>query len=146
MSARRWLFAIPALAVLAAAPLAPRPALAQAPDAGGPSRAAFMRQKLEISKQILEGLTMENFETVAGNAKKLKVISEAAQLAEPSSHNTRQYEAYLTVFRSNVDNLSAQARARQLEGASFAFMKLSINCVECHRYVRDQQGNRAGKP
>ena len=44
---------------------------------GGLSR--FMRQKLEHSQRVLEGLALEDFAMIAENARKLKELSEDAR-------------------------------------------------------------------
>ncbi len=102
-------------------------------------RAAIMRQKLELSKQILEGLTLENLDTVAGSAKKLEVLGRVAgEWGDPSLPGTKQYQAYLTNFMKGARDLNKQARARELEGATFAYVQLTISCIECHKFVRDK--------
>jgi hypothetical protein len=135
----RSLRAAAVVATLAAAAVAPG-LIGRAQDQPRKgSRAVFMRQKLEHSKQILEGLTVEDYDLIAGNAKKLKVLSEAAQFAEPAPIDEKQYESYLLDFRRSVDDLSKQARGKDLEGAALAYLKLTLNCIECHKFVRGEK-------
>ncbi len=59
------------------------------------TRSEFMRQKLEFSKNVLEGLSLEQYGTIEKNA-----------------------------------------RNRNIDGATLAYLKLTMNCVQCHKYVR----------
>lgn len=107
-------------------------------------RSDLMRQKLELSKEILEGLTRGDFDIIAGNAKKLKVISESAVWAHPVPPDLKQYQAFLEEFRRGADDLGHQAQARNLEKATLAYSKLTFSCVECHKFVRDERHATGG--
>lgn len=133
---RRRIALVPILAATIAAALfvgkSPAPA-AQQPRR---TRAEFMRQKLEFSKNLLEGLAMENHETIARNAKALKLLSQAAEWEVPTIPNATDYVAFTTDFQRIADDLAKQAKAKNIDGATIAYVKLTMNCVECHKYVR----------
>jgi cytochrome c556 len=95
-----------------------------------------MRQKLEFSKNLLEGLAMENYETIAKSAKALKLLSQAAEWEVPTIPNATDYVAFTTDFQRIADDLAKQAKAKNIDGATMAYMKLTMNCVECHKFVR----------
>jgi hypothetical protein len=99
-------------------------------------RSEFMRQKLEYSKNVLEGLAREDFALVADGARKLRRLSMAAEWEVPVIPNAEQYIVYTADFQRICDDLAKKARDRNLDGATLAFNRMTVNCVECHRYVR----------
>jgi hypothetical protein len=102
-----------------------------------PSRAEFMHMKLEYSKKVLEGLTLENFETIVSNAKSLKKLSAAAEWEVPTIPNAGEYVIFTTEFQRLTDELVKKARDKNIDGATLAYLRLTMNCVNCHKYVRE---------
>ena len=106
-------------------------------DAPKPSkRAEFMRMKLDFSKKILEGLVTEDFDSIVDGAGKLKRLSMAAEWEVPTIPNVQEYLPFTTDFQRIADDLQKSARAKNLDGATLAYTRMTINCVECHKYVR----------
>jgi hypothetical protein len=101
-----------------------------------PTRAEFMRLKLDYSKKVLEGLTLENYETIVKNAQALKALSEAAQWEVPTIPNVGEYVAFTSEFQRLTDELVKKARDKNIDGATLAYLRLTMNCVNCHKYVR----------
>jgi cytochrome c556 len=101
-----------------------------------PGRAAFMRKKLDFSKEILEGLTRENYDQVAEAALALRRLSEAAEWEVATIPNADQYVADTTRFQQLCDDLVAKARGKDLDGATTAANRITVSCVSCHKYVR----------
>lgn len=122
-------------AMLAVAALAARTSAPAAQDQKR-TRSEFMRQKLEFSKNLLEGLSMENYETIGKNAKALKILSQAAEWEVPTIPNATDYVAFTTDFQRIADDLSKQAKDKNIDGATIAYVKLTMNCVQCHKFVR----------
>jgi hypothetical protein len=98
-------------------------------------RSEFMRQKLEYSKGILEGLTREDFGLISREARKLKALSKAAEWELPIP-NADEYLNYTTDFRRIADALVKKSEEKSLDGTTLAFNRMTVNCVECHRFVR----------
>jgi hypothetical protein len=101
-----------------------------------PSRGDFMRQKLTISKHVLEGLALERFALIEDHARALKRLSEAAEWDFPSVPTDSDFALFTTEFRRNTDELFKQAKERNIDGATLAYLKLTIDCVECHGLIR----------
>jgi hypothetical protein len=40
-------------------------------------------------------------------------------------------------FQRNADEIVKQPRAKNIYGATLAYLKLTMGCVTCHRFVRD---------
>jgi hypothetical protein len=104
--------------------------------AQGRSRREFMRQKLEFSKEALEGLSLEQFASIERSARALKRLSEAAEWEVPTIPNATDYVAQTTEFQRSCDDMLKQAKARNIDGATLAYLKLTMSCVQCHKYVR----------
>jgi hypothetical protein len=100
------------------------------------TRADFMRLKLEYSKLVLEGLTLENYATIIKNAQALKRLSEAAEWEVPTIPNAGEYVVFTTEFQRLADELVKKARDKNMDGATLAYLRLTMNCVNCHKYVR----------
>ena len=101
-----------------------------------PTRREFMRQKLEFSKQILEGLTTENYEFLGKDAKALRRLSQAAEWEVPTIPNATEYVTYTAEFQRLCDELALKAKDKNIDGATLAYLKITMNCVNCHKYVR----------
>jgi hypothetical protein len=100
------------------------------------TRAEFMRMKLEHSKKILEGLTLEDYPTIVKNAQALKKLSEAAEWEVPTIPNAGEYVVFTTEFQRLADELARKAKENNMDGATLAYLRLTMNCVNCHKYVR----------
>jgi cytochrome c556 len=100
------------------------------------SRAVFMRQKLELSKNVLEGLATENYELIDKNAKLLKRASMAAEWEVKGMPIPNEYTAFTAEFQRLCADLTKAAQNKNLDGATLAYVRLTTNCVDCHKYVR----------
>ena len=103
----------------------------------------FMRQKLEHSKGVLEGLATENFDLIAKNAEKLRAMSQGPGW---KSYDNPGYAWRINLFRRNVDALVKSATDRNLDGATLAYVNLTMSCVECHKFARGKESAFLDKP
>jgi hypothetical protein len=101
------------------------------------SRAEFMRTKLEYAKKALEGLTLEDFDTVAKSARALRLLSQGAEWEVPTIPNATNYVVYTREFQLLTDEMANKAREKNIDGATLAYLRLTMNCVNCHKYVRE---------
>ncbi len=124
------------LVLLAVAGAVVAPAIWAAQGPAVKQREEFMRSKLAFSQGILEGLTMEDYGLIAENARKLKVLSQAAEWEVPSIPNVEMYLPYTNEFQRLCDELGTKARDHNIDGATLVYTQLTINCVTCHKYVR----------
>ena len=93
----------------------------------------FMRLKLKHAQEILEGLTVENYDQIAQNAQEISLLSQASQW---QVLQTPEYVRRSTEFRRAVDDLTEAGKARNLDGATLSYVNVTMKCVECHKYVR----------
>jgi hypothetical protein len=108
-------------------------AFVQARAQGQRRHAELMKKKLAHGQKILEGIALENFETIGKNARDLKSLSEDS---EWNVFPDMDYVRYSTEFRTICDDLSSRAKDRNLDGATLCYMQLTMNCVNCHKFVR----------
>jgi hypothetical protein len=93
----------------------------------------FMRAKLDHMERIIEGLTVEDLDMVAKSAQQISLISQATQW---QVFQTPEYVRRSGEFRREVDTLTEMAKNRNLDGATLAYLKVTMSCIECHKYVR----------
>lgn len=100
-------------------------------------RSDFMRKKLDYSKNVLEGLSREDYALVARNARRLKVMSEEAAWKSAMIPNATNYIPYTLEFQRLADELAGKADGKNLDGATLAYLQLTMNCINCHKYTRN---------
>jgi predicted GTPase len=93
-----------------------------------------MRKKLEASQSVLEGLALEDFDLIARGAKHLKTTSAAAEFLV--IHDPL-YTEQADEFRRIIDKLERAAKEKRIDGATLAYVDMTMSCVECHKYVRN---------
>ncbi len=98
-----------------------------------PLLAKFMRAKLTASSQVLEGLCTEDFDLITKGAKRLHRVSKSEQWRVS---NDAIYRQHSLEFRSGVERLLKAAKNKKLDSVALAWTKTTLNCVECHRWVR----------
>lgn len=125
-----------AILALVSLPFVPALSTGRAGQQEKQNRSEFMRRKLEFSKNVLEGLALEQYPMIEKNAKALKVLSQAAEWEVPMIPNATDYVALTSEFQRNTDELVKAAKQGNIDGATLAYVKLTMNCVQCHKYVR----------
>ena len=99
----------------------------------------LMQRKLKASQRVLEGIALNNFEQIAKNGEELILISKDA---EWKVLKTPMYELHSNEFRRNAEGLIRAAKDRNLDAAALAYVDMTLNCVRCHRYVREVRMTR----
>jgi hypothetical protein len=94
----------------------------------------IMKEKLKHSQALLGGLAVEDFAMIGDHARQLRAIGEAS-LKRVSPNLT--YIKYSAEFVSITDELERRAKDEDLNGATLSYIRLTMNCVECHKYTRD---------
>ena len=101
--------------------------------------AAFMQAKLTHSEKTLEGLAKGDFELIAKHSQAISLLCEDELWAVLQ---TPEYLERSKEFRRNVNAITEAARKKNLDGATLAYVNATLNCVSCHKYLRD---TKAGK-
>lgn len=103
----------------------------------------FMRRKLVHSQKVLEGVVLEDFDLIEKNAKMLSMLSQAAEWRVIPRVD---YNYYSAEFRSNADALAKAAAEKNLDGAALKYVELTLNCVNCHKFIRGIRYANPEKP
>lgn len=103
----------------------------------------FMRVKLSHSQKVLEGLTTEDYDKVAKSSQEMSLISQAAQWQVIL---TPEYTRRSGEFRREVDALTQAAKKKNLDGATLAYLRVTMSCISCHKYVRSVREARFEEP
>lgn len=93
----------------------------------------FMQQKLEHAQKVLEGLALEDFESISKNAQAMTVLGQAASWRVLQ---TPEYVQHSSEFLRLTKQLDDMATEKNLDGAALSYVQLTINCVNCHKHVR----------
>jgi hypothetical protein len=98
--------------------------------------AVFMRAKLAHSRDVLEGLTTEDFDLIEKGAQELALASLDSNW---QVLQTEDYVRQSAEFRRACGTLRDAAKAKNLDGAALAWVDVTLKCVQCHKYVRDEK-------
>lgn len=94
---------------------------------------ALMQQKLESAHGLLEGLVREDFKMIQINADRLKNISKATTWYQTDSE---LFLSYAKSFQNAAEYLSEQTKLKNLEGVAMGYVRITLECMQCHNYVR----------
>ncbi len=121
------------------------PASGQEPaDRTAPPLRSVMQLKLDYSKQILEGLALEDYGKITKNAQALSLLSLESGW---KIIQTEEYMEQSREFRRTANLITDAARNNKLERAALGYVALTVRCIECHGYLRKTHPNlRAHAP
>lgn len=95
--------------------------------------ADFMREKMDASHEIMEGLLTEDGKRVGKAAEKLRSMSDAERWRVS---NDIMYRNHSEDFRRSVDKLIAASKGNSIDRAALSWFDVTLSCIDCHRYVR----------
>ncbi len=98
-----------------------------------PPVATFMRAKLGHSQKLLEALTTEDYDAMAKESQQLSLLTLAEQW---EVLQTADYQQHSREFRRTAEALTEAAKKKNLDGAAFAYVELTMKCVNCHKYIK----------
>lgn len=97
---------------------------------------AFMLRKLDLAKDMLEGLTTNNMDKVSQSAQGLNALSLE------SAWNVYTTEEYLDMsedFRHSLSMVRNGAKSGNVDRATLGYINMTVQCVECHRFLKSKQ-------
>ncbi|MCR9293403.1 MAG: hypothetical protein NXI32_11835 [bacterium] len=97
----------------------------------------IMKRKLDSSKVMLEALALEDFDSLAKNARALSLLSLETDWQVLS---TEEYLKQSADFRRSLEVIRSAAEKKNIDRAALGYVEVTIRCVECHKYVRSKQG------
>ena len=94
---------------------------------------AFMRVKLNHAQEVLEGISLEDYDKIAHGAQRMSLLSMESNWRVLQ---TSQYLERSVAFRRITDRMQKAAKAKNLDAATLAYVEMTLSCVQCHKYVR----------
>ena len=96
---------------------------------------ALMRMKLDKAKGMLEGLSLEDPDLIAKNAKEMRLLSLESGW---NVIQTKEYAEQSRDFRRACDSIAKAAENKDIHRATLGYLSLTVRCIECHNYIRNQ--------
>lgn len=93
----------------------------------------FMAKKLAAAQHALEGVASENYEQIGKMTAEMIELSRHEAWEQMASHRFVQDTAD---FVTAAEFLQRMALAKDAEGTSLGFMRLTLTCTNCHAHVR----------
>jgi hypothetical protein len=94
----------------------------------------WMKQKLAASQAVMAGLTRANFDAIRTNAETMLAVEYLEKWVRADVPN---YKKMLNDFEYANRALVLASKEKNLDGATLAYMELTLSCVNCHKIVRD---------
>jgi hypothetical protein len=98
----------------------------------GPELNAVMREKLVHAQKILEAVVTSDWVSLETHSRELEQLTNDPRwtvLKYP------EYAQHSSAFVRAVQDLHRAAAQRDLENAPKAYVAVTFQCVECHRYM-----------
>ena len=111
-------------------------AISFADDVSADKAKALMLAKLKHSQTLLEGLATEDFKSLERSSSALTLLSLENDW---NVIQTADYRRLSEDFRRSTKSLTESAQAKNLEGATLAYVGVTLKCIECHKYVKSVQ-------
>lgn len=96
------------------------------------ARAKIMEKKLKFSKEILEAVVKEDFPEMSANAEGLLELAKTQWI----ENDTPEYRSQLKDFWIVLEGLKSSAKEKNGDGATLAYVQMTLSCVKCHKYLR----------
>jgi len=93
----------------------------------------FMRDKLELSQRVLEGVATEDYDLIITKGTRLSAMTKEADWR---LFENPDYDQQSLAFRRQVDALVKAAKDKNLDAATLAYVRMTMSCVDCHKLVR----------
>jgi len=98
----------------------------------GPQVASVMREKLGHTQKILEAMVTSDWVALETQS---RVLEELTNDRRWFVLNSPEYARHSTSFKQAVHDLHAAAVTRDLDEAPKAYAAMTLQCVDCHRYL-----------
>lgn len=104
---------------------------------------ALMSEKLTSAKLLLEGMALSDFDKIDKSATKLNQLTRTE---EWFVLKTPRYEVFSNEFRRALDQIARKSKDKNIDGVALAYFDMTMACIRCHDYVREQRDARLETP
>ena len=102
-----------------------------------------MKKKLDYSQAILRGLATGDFEMIKTNGVQMRLLNRVEGFVR---RRNPRYRMHVRAFENICEEIVEQANDENLPGVTLAFNQLTVNCVNCHRSLRESAAERRNTP
>src|SRR4051794_36114823 len=92
----------------------------------------LMREKLESAHAILDAIALEDYAKIETHAERLANISRATTWYKG---DVPEFQHYAKSFQNSAEFLKEQAKAKNLEGTAMGYIRITLDCMQCHDKV-----------
>jgi len=103
----------------------------------------FMRRKLDYARDIVAGLSVEDYGQIKEAARDLMLLSHESDWKVVT---TPAYLKASSDFRDTVARLREAGEQKNLDAATIAYFEVTLNCVRCHKQLRQKTFGVPSKP
>jgi hypothetical protein len=96
-------------------------------------RNAFMELKLRNAQDVLSGIAVGDYELVKISGQALVRLSKKAEFA---LGNGLEYQRHSAAFRHAAEAVVQAAEDKNLDGATLAYLQMTLTCVKCQKHLR----------
>ena len=100
-----------------------------------PKQPPVMVRKLTHAQKVLEALAREDYAQLATHADGLAACVKDATWR---INQTERYVMFSADFSRGITGLQKAAKDKKNDAATLAFIDMTMTCVKCHRYLRDE--------
>ena len=111
----------------------PEPPPTDQPAVKGSSE-VWMRMKLKYGQNIYTAIARADIDAIGLDAKRLRALNWFEGVAHGKD---AAYQEQLRVFELANDKLIAEAKRKNLDGCTLAFMQMTFSCTACHQRLRE---------
>ena len=119
------------LAIGAVLVMAALPAHGQTPATG-----RVMREKLVHAQGLLEAIVTSNFQLLE---RETAALADAPKMKGWMILQLPEYRKHSEAFLRAIADMSAAAKARDLDQAAAHYQALTASCYQCHKYIKAQR-------
>ena len=101
-----------------------------------PKKPTVMQRKLAHAQRVLEGLAINDFDKITKAADELILCTQEASWKVTDSP---RYALYSNDFLRNLEGLKKAAKAKNVDAAALVYVDMTLTCVKCHQYVREEK-------
>lgn len=98
----------------------------------GPALSRVMREKLAHAQKILEAVVTSDWVSLETHSRELERLTEDPRWMVLTFS---EYARHGAAFVRTIQDLHRAAAQRDLEQAPKAYVAVTLQCVECHRYL-----------
>ncbi|QJW94976.1 hypothetical protein [Frigoriglobus tundricola] len=106
------------------------------PTADDDKKPTVMRRKLAHAQKVLEGLAVNDFDKIrTGSDGLIACVQDETW----KINQTETYLLYSNEFVRRAERLKKAAKDKNTDAAALAYVDLTLTCVRCHQYLRDER-------